>query len=290
MHIVYINGGLGNQVFQYMFFYFLQRLLPDIDIVLDDNKFYGTDVPHHGYELKRIFGIEAPLLSDRFSPDVWRYMTAKRQEGLDIPEQLLREGLSLEVIREKGVKNIKFSGKINDYIPGTSLTLSPKACVYWHGYWLSEIFYNNMNDELDEILKFPPITDDVNLNLLDAINSSRESTAIHIRRGDMVKYGWAAPMSYFNDMIRKIEKEIRPSLYLLFSDDLPYCEAHAEELGLLSVARKLYLVDNNKGDDYYRDLQLMSYCNNRLSDRSSFSLLASLFCKCENKKDWNRWA
>lgn len=290
MHIVYINGGLGNQIFQYMFYCFLRSLLPNDELLLDDNKFYGTDVPHHGYELKRIFGIDAQLLSDRLSPDVWRYMTTRRQEGIDIPEQLLKAGLPISVIREKGVANIKFSGNINDYVPGEPFVLSRGLCVYWHGYWLSELFYNNMKEKLDDVLKFPSIRDDINLNLIDVINSSKESTAIHIRRGDMVKYGWVAPMSYFNNMIRQIEKSISPSLYLLFSDDLPYCKAHAEELGLSLVAKKLYFVDNNTGDDYYRDLQLMSYCNNRLSDRSSFSLLASLLCRCENKKDWNRWS
>ncbi len=289
MHIVYMNGGLGNQIFQYIFYAWLRKLIPEEDVVVDDGKFWGSDVPHRGYELQRIFAINIPLLSERFTEDVWEYMVARRQQGIDIPEQLLQAGLDFSVVREANVSNITFSGKIADYAVGTPLTFSRTANIYWHGYWLSEVFYEDKKEQVKGSLRFPDFTDDLNLQLAREIARATEPTAIHIRRGDMAALGWSAEPDYYKEMIRKFDATHDVSLYLLFSDDLVWCEQQAEKLGLNDIAGRLWLVDNNQGKNSWCDLKLMSMCKHRLSDRSSFSLLAGVLCDISGKEDWNRW-
>ena len=112
MHIIYMNGGLGNQIFQYIFYRWYRKYIPQVDTVVDDGKFWGDDVPHHGYELKRIFGLEVPFLSERFPLDLWQDMVAKRQQGIDIPEQLRLQGMPISVVREQGITNLNFNGEI----------------------------------------------------------------------------------------------------------------------------------------------------------------------------------
>ena len=289
MHIVFMNGGLGNQVFQYMFYRCYRKLLPQTDIVIDDGKFFGDDVPHHGYELQRIFGLELPLLSQRFTPDVWQYMVKMRQQGVDIPEQLRISGLPLKVIREKGITNINFNGEVEDLPVGASMNVNKNENIYWHGYWLTNSFYSQAKVEIKEDLRFPDFNDEINLMLQEKINRASEPTAIHIRRGDMVKLGWAADPEYYKLILKFFESKNHVSQYLLFSDDIEWCEEHADELGLTNIADRLLVVDNNQNDNYWRDLQLMSLCKNRISDRSSFSMLAGLLCRHSQKQDINSW-
>ncbi len=289
MHIIYMNGGLGNQLFQYIFYRWYSKLLPQVNIVIDDGKFWGNDVPHHGYELERIFGLDLPFLSRLFTPDVWEHMVNMRQQGLDIPEQLRMNGLPLRAIREKGITNINFSGDIRDFAVGDALEVGINENIYWHGYWLTDSFYNQITKEIQKELVFPPFDDIYNIQVQEKINMANEPTAIHIRRGDMVSLGWAAPPAYYKQTIGDFDREHEVSLYLLFSDDIPWCEENAEELGLLDISDRLLVVDNNQGDDYWRDLQLMSLCKNRISDRSSFSLLAGLLCSYIGKQDINNW-
>lgn len=290
MHIIYMNGGLGNQVFQYMFYRWYKKLLAGTDVVIDDSKFWGHDVPHHGYELERIYGLKLPLLSQRFSADVWEYLVKRRQEGIDLPEQLLENGLNLRVVREKGVTNIKFNGEIQDFAPGDSLNINIHDNIYWHGYWLTDSFYRQTEAEIKADLQFMPIRDELNRQVVNKIKQAGEPTAIHIRRGDMAKMGWAASPEYYRQRIADFEAEHEVTLYLLFSDDIPWCEEHAAELGLSDIADRLLVVDNNGGDGYWRDLQLMTLCKNRISDRSSFSLLAGFLCDYPQKIDLNNWA
>ncbi|MCR5176803.1 MAG: alpha-1,2-fucosyltransferase [Anaerovibrio sp.] len=284
-----MNGGLGNQIFQFMFYHWYRKLLPQVDVVIDDGKFWGDDVPHHGYELKRIFNLDLPMLSQRFSPEVWQYMIELRQQGTDIPEQLRMNGLPLRAIREKGITNIKFNGDMQEFAVGDSLDIDINDNIYWHGYWLSSSFLSQAKEEIMAALQFLPFDDELNLQLQAKIIQASEPTAIHIRRGDMAAMGWSAQPEYYQGLIRSFDASHNVSLYLLFSDDIAWCEDHAAELGLLDIAERLLVVDNNQEDDYWRDLQLMSLCKNRLSDRSSFSLLAGFLCNYPQKEDWNNW-
>ncbi|ALB01846.1 hypothetical protein ACH24_04070 [Francisella persica ATCC VR-331] len=60
--ICQLIGGLGNQMFQYVFYKYLS-LVKNIELELDLSGF-GTHIIHNGYGLNSVFGIEeniAPL-------------------------------------------------------------------------------------------------------------------------------------------------------------------------------------------------------------------------------------
>lgn len=70
MKIQYLNGGLANQVFQYIFVRFAELYYPaGGPWFLDDSFFFANQV-HNGYELEKVFGIQANLLSRYFDADV----------------------------------------------------------------------------------------------------------------------------------------------------------------------------------------------------------------------------
>ena len=77
MKIVHIESGLGNQMLSYCEYLALKSLHPDEDIYIETMIY---DIPEcnevikqwNGYELKRIFGIDAPNIKDYFSPEQWQ--------------------------------------------------------------------------------------------------------------------------------------------------------------------------------------------------------------------------
>ena len=287
MVLVYINGGLGNQIFQYMIFRWLEQAVGE-ECVLDDGLFFGKNVPHHGYELERIFGVRPRRLSELIPADAWQFMVERREKsGIGIAQQLLDGGMPLTVIRERGVTNISFNGRIVDYSMGEDIPrISGNA--YIHGYWLGTIYYQAVGDLLRQELAFPPIQEGWNIQYAAQIQECRCPVAIHVRRGDMVTLGWSCEAEFFGEAVRYAAQEFPVDRLFLFSDDLDWCRAHQEELGLKSGI-PVTEVSGNTGLQAFRDLQLMSLCQGRISDRSSFSLLAGVLCTVPDKWEINHW-
>ena len=91
MKLVFFNGGLANQVFQYVFYRLGQLRHPEEEWILDDSVFFLNDV-HNGYELERVFGLKPALLSEYFEKDVWEYMLEMKKVGKSIPQIFLDNG------------------------------------------------------------------------------------------------------------------------------------------------------------------------------------------------------
>lgn len=95
-----ISGGLGNQLFQYIFFRFAQRTCPEEVWYLDDSHFF-IDPVFNGYELEKIWGIRPNLLSGYFDKDVWEEIIRRRkEEETSLPTVFSNMGMPLTVIAE----------------------------------------------------------------------------------------------------------------------------------------------------------------------------------------------
>lgn len=55
MKIQYLNGGLANQVFQYIFVRYAELTYPDCGLWIFDDSFFFTTHVHNGYELDKVF-------------------------------------------------------------------------------------------------------------------------------------------------------------------------------------------------------------------------------------------
>ncbi|MBR2214894.1 MAG: alpha-1,2-fucosyltransferase [Selenomonadaceae bacterium] len=288
MQIVYMNGGLGNQMFQYVFMRWLEETTGE-ECIIDDAPFFLPHTPHNGYELERVFGLRPKRLSEYFSADVWQEMLARRPEGVWGVAQVLSDGgLSLMAVQERNTSNLSFRGQIIPYTPGTEFPRL-RGHIYCHGYWLTNLFYLAIREKIEREFVFPPFTSEANLGYERLIKKSHCPVSIHIRRGDMARHGWCAPPSFFRQAILKAETEWHPDRYFLFTDDFEWCHILADALGLAQIRNKLTPVRGNIGAGAYRDMQLMAMCRNHISDRSSFSLMAGLLSPFEDGEDINRW-
>lgn len=279
MHIQFLNGGLANQTFQYIFARFAENYLDDGEPwYLDDSFFYVNNV-HNGYELKKVFGIEANLLSSYFDQDVWDYMIKnKKGNNLSIPQQLKDNGLELDMLTES--PNVfemnPFDGLIyivecNKFYP--QITKLP-GNVYYHGYWINRKWFDYYRDLFLKELSFPEILEKNNIEYAKEITGSN-STCVHVRRGDYIKAGLALNPDIYKKNIRTI-LNIEPDMTLfVFSDDLNYCKTNASDFGF-DLPQKVVYVEGNAGPNAYRDMQLMSMCRNMIISNSAFSYLAAL--------------
>lgn len=278
MKIQFLNGGLANQAFQYIFCRYYELSHPG-DVIYMDDSYFSLHTVHNGYELERVFGIKAHMLSECLTKDVWDFMLSEKANGKSIPQILCENGIETYMISEiENYGNFNpFNGKVyllpsRQYHPQI---LDISGNVYYHGYWINpHWFYKYRHILLDDFC-FPEITDSKNLDYVQKILGS-DSLSVHIRRRDYVSLGWATAPDIYKACAEKILSELPGSWHLfVFSDDIPWCRKHAKELGFDLFEHTTYIEGNMKGENY-RDLQLMSMCKAMILSNSAFCYLAAL--------------
>lgn len=279
MKIQYLNGGLANQIFQYIFVRYAQLSSPEqADWFLDDSFFFLNQV-HNGYELERVFHLKPNLLSRYFDPEIWNQLLTEKQNGGSIPQSFKNLGFDIIMITE--FENYRehnpFDGQIyrvpgNTFVP--EITRADNEFVYYHGYWLHPDYLGSYRSVLMDELSFPPLSDERNRQYANQILSAK-SVAVHIRRGDYVRIGWASGTEFYFQKIREVLARDPDASFFIFSDDIPWCRENCEALGLGLPKSVTYIEGNTHGNNYI-DLQLMSMCRIMIINRSAFGYLAML--------------
>lgn len=283
MNIQFINGGLANQVFQYIFLRHAELAHPGCEPwYLDDSFFYVNQI-HNGYEMENVFGIKANLLSQTFDADVWDEFIKNKKEGISVPQTLKNFGTDITMYAETDnyTDFNPFDGKIMRMFPANEfhpeITAFDLPNVYYHGYWINKNWLNTYRDIILSELSFKQMTSPLALSYADRI-MTEPSVAIHIRRGDYVTIGWSMQNEYYYHALEQLSKDYQTFTAFVFSDDLDWCEEHAKELGLHFAPKTVY-VSGNTGTNSYLDLQLMSMCQGLIMSNSAFCYLAALMNK-----------
>ncbi len=280
IRIVMMNGGLGNQLYQYTFLRYIE-LVTGENCLVDDSAFWGEGhIDHNGYELEKIFGIKLNLLSGFFSEDVWKEMIHKKDEGVSVLQQLKDNGLNLFLIAE--AEDYEFDGNSIFFEPhyiNNEILLAftkTKGCVYYHGYWVNSIYWNIVHEHIRKELNFPTIGEDdrSNRSYLDKICSTN-SVSLHIRRGDFITCGRVLAPEKYKNAIKHFEDKYDDCTYFIFSDDIAWCQKNEKILGIEDIKDKVVYVTGNMTDKRnYTDMQLMSYCKKMIVSNSSFGIWA----------------
>lgn len=276
MRIQLLNGGLGNQVFQYIFARFAERYHPGETWYLDDSTFFFFE-QHNGYELQKVFpNIKVNLLSNYFDQDVWQeIIRLRKEEKLSLPQIFLNMGTPLDMIAE--TSDYSFTGRVvmvpaNEFHPEITTFAEPN--LYYHGYWINKQWFSTYKEEMMEELEFPELTDSKNIHYAKQITNSL-SVGIHIRRGDFVNVGWALPPEYYQANCKNILKTYPDATFFVVTDDAVWCQEHEQELGLNLAHDTVYITGNMHGKNYI-DMQLLSMCKGMILSNSSFCYLAAL--------------
>jgi len=238
MRIV-INGGLGNQMFQYALYLALKDRGRKVKL---DLSLYSYLKMHNGYELEKCFGIKK--LDEKFSK--WHL-------------------LKLRIVLKSKLKPIVYVD-FQYFNPKVFNTTSK----YLHGYWQSEKYFIQIENQIRQAFVFKGI-DTLNAEIAAEI-ANNVSIALHVRRGDYLGnsiYSGVCTEDYYRTAIQLILSKISVNeniMFYVFSDDMEFSEKFIEKF---KITYKL--ININNGADSYKDMYLMSKCTHNIIANSSFS-------------------
>lgn len=279
MKIQFLNGGLANQTFQYIFARHYELSHPG-EIMYMDDSYFALHTVHNGYELEKVFGVRPHMLSECFDEEVWSFILEERRTGKSVPQILCENGIETYMVSEvAGHEEFNpFTGKVltlakqGEFVPEV---YDCEGNVYYHGYWINKQYFAKYAAELSKELRFPEICDAKNLKYQEQILNTR-SVAIHIRRGDYVTLGVADKEYIIQRMIEAFAKGVPGEWHLfVFSDDIAWCKENQDGLGFHRFPEVTFVEGNIKGKNYI-DLQLMSQCEAMILSNSAFSYLGAL--------------
>lgn len=252
MKIVNLLGGLGNQMFEYAMYLALKDAHPHENIMCSTRSFRGYGL-HNGFELERIFGIKVKEASlwqlAQLAYPFWNYRTW----------QVMQHWLPKRDSMTRGTSQITFNED----------EVLRKDSVFYDGYWQNEGNFKHIRQQVLEAFQFPKMKDELNINLVKMLQQTN-SVSCHVRRGDYLKDPnmCICTSDYYVHAVAKMKELVNPDLYCIFSDDIEWCK---ENLSALCKGKKMVYVDWNKGQNSFRDMQLMSLCKHNIIANSSFS-------------------
>lgn len=142
---------------------------------------------------------------------------------------------------------------------------------YLCGYWQSYRYASGIGKSLlEELVPREPLSSR-SLRIAEEI-SANSSVALHVRRGDYVSLASAAqfhgvlPIRYYIEAIKLVRAAIPSPRFFVFSDDQDWCKAQLP-LGAAEVVH----VEHNTGSNSWQDFVLMSLCRHNIIANSSFS-------------------
>lgn len=290
MQAVAILGGLGSQMFKYAFY--LQIKSKD-EAYIDVLPYQLTSM-WNGYELNRIFGIDSPELAGNISQEkVKRYISqgeSYKEAGVAMLQELSPKKPVISIFRgylypQKRHKILYFYSlvynKIKRFIYHNNDTqdIIPFICkTKWFSFYFDEINHvsdkyigkGSKREELKKVFQFPDFKDNKNTEIAERMQTS-ESVALHVRRSDhMYDNAELFKSQYFAKAVNYIKKVVKSPVFYIFSDEPEWCRNHLDELGFLKED-KIEIIDWNKAEQSYRDMQLMTYCKHNILAISSFS-------------------
>ncbi len=187
-----LNGGLGNQLFQYAIARALasrQGELPYLDLSLllqpDSTRDFSLD------------GFKINAVANRQHLSRWWFHRVTKKKLA-----FLMEDPSME-------------------------NMFPADNIFLQGYWQNRFYFDHIRELL--LKEIVPVTV-IESVLLSQVQGS-SSIAIHIRRGDYINNNLhqVCTEKYFLDAIRHLKGEIKDPCFFVFSDDIEYCRSFLAE-------------------------------------------------------------
>lgn len=255
MKIVNIFGGLGNQMFQYALILALEKRYGEN--VLADIHYMNDYDRHHGIELEKIFPVKLKLATKDDIKKLSFYASTYKMHKYLKWLHIRKPSTIVEILSK----------------PYHADVFTDKSC-YYDGYWQDSRYYIDIKEELAECFTFKNPLNPNNQETLNHICSCN-SIGIHIRRGDYLKkarYRGICDVEYYTKAIKLVKEQISNPHFYFFSNDIEWCK---DNLMSLMADSEYSIVDWNKGEDSYIDMQLMSNCQSLIIANSSFSWWAA---------------
>ncbi len=260
MIIVTLTGGLGNQLFQYVFARQV-ALMRSAPLKLNLSAFCDDHLRSFKLEY---FNIDVPIATPQEVDNLIDIYYSK----------------SLVARFWKFVENLKSKHKRTYYIEDDYYKFEPcwkelSKNVLIEGFWQHYGYFEHVPPIiLDELT----LRKEYTLNqpaVISEIEKNDAAVSIHIRRGDYVNdihnlnFFGVLPHEYYREAIEYINGHIKEPTYYVFSDDLDWARSN------LKTNAALTFVEINGGTTDYLELYAMSKCRHNIIANSSFSWWAA---------------
>ena len=253
MIIVRIQGGLGNQLFQYAIG---RRLAADqhTELVIDISLLNCVDELTTPREYKLdCFNIVGRISQEG---DLDNVLGCKWLRPLK--RRLYKMGL--DVFHWNYFREVVFG-----FHPDV---VKCRKSAALEGYWQSEYYFLSIRDIL---LAELTLKDEYTTESFSAIQHEMQtvnSVALHVRRGDYVNHQkinqqfGTCTLEYYAQAIKLMRHKLDEPVFYLFSDDLEWCRENLSDSASFKIV---------EGFEDYQDLALISSCAHQIIANSSFS-------------------
>lgn len=273
MIVVKLQGGLGNQMFQYaigktLSLYFNSPYYLDLSHLLDRTP--TNDYVFRGYDLD-LFNIDDIKfynddLKKRFWKKKWYHKLVSNQ-----PVYYKENGFNFD----ENIFGVK------------------RRNLYLDGYWQSFKYFENYKGIIRSQFKFKNDLNTLQQSLLDEISNSN-SVCVNFRRTDYVELSSAnqvhgvTPLEFYTNSLNLIKNKVNQKLKIfVFSDDIEWCKNN------YSSKEEIYFVEHEgyKGERFSAYLELMSNCKFFVIPNSTFAWWAAWLSNVEGENiyvpfDW----
>lgn len=236
---VLFTGGLGNQLFQFVFMLYQKDIL-GFNRAEYNISSYGFQPIHSGFQADQIFNFE------RFEENKTNYYSPFFRILKRMSRQYKLFKWLCPIIYERDYK---------------------EDChqIIYEGFWQKAKYYEAVKEALPNYTKgilssFPDV------ELMRKVEES-ESVFVHVRRGDYVNnptYCDLTEGDYYQEAITYIQKRMGHPLFFVFSDDIEWCRSY------FGIREDFVFVEYNNQTPI-NDLALMSCCHAAIIANSSFS-------------------
>lgn len=245
MKIVTFQGGLGNQMFQYVYSQYLRNQYPE-------ETFYGFYPKralrdHNGLEINKWFDVELPdasLLSNLISKSLF------------------------------WINKIAWKLQLKHPFTDTDWFRRPEA-LFYSGYWQNKEYFLSIGTPN---FKINVTIGDDNERILRAM-AEDNSVVVHVRRGDYETnfkaqkvYSGICTIEYYKEALRIISDKVDKPKFFFFSDDTDYVNENFKDV-------EKTVVSWNKGERSFYDMYLMAHGKNMIICNSTFSCWAAYLNK-----------
>ena len=278
MIISRIDGGLGNQMFQYAYGLCLAKK-HSTQLLLDIGSY--ADLPQHGFLLDH-FRVTAAVLQEpelKFVPRRYRPHQRSRtpETGRDVGGKTTTGAKIFSRWQQSSLASL-FDSSLRRHKESTfgfaASHLEVPDNRYLVGYWQSEKFFPGMRSHLLEEFRLHKPLSDVSQGVAKMIEQT-QSIALHIRRGDYVTSQSAAQIyeslsvEYYQHCVDQYLAKHRGAEVFVFSNDIAWCKDQ------LVCRAPMHWVDHNTAETAHEDMILMSKAAACVIANSTFSWWAA---------------
>jgi len=267
MIILKLQGGMGNQMFQYAFARSLQEKIKQNRIMLDISDFK--------YDILRNYSLKHFTLNDTvIIDDTGRYNKFYDQRV----NPILKIGTKFCPNFQYMIFSI-FSIYLWDYAKYKEIKIIRQSKnIMLHGLWQSGAYFDEISSIIADEFSVRGEALYENQLLIDSIKNCN-AVCVHVRRGDFLST--ANKLSnctnqYYEEAMKYIDTHVVYPIYFIFSDDIADVMKHFS-----FGQRQVFFVEKNNPD--YEELRLMYNCKHFIIANSTFSWWASYLAKNSNK-------